>query len=507
MDRQRLILLILDGWGYINTTEHNATVLSNPENFNRLIKNDPWVTLDASEEHVGLPAGQMGNSEVGHTNIGAGRVVYQDLLKITRAFQSGVADSNDTFIDFIKSVKNGSGRLHLAGLMSDGGVHSHINHFKFVINAARAQGIKEIYIHPFTDGRDTPPTSGLDYLAELSIWTEKYQVAKIADVCGRFYAMDRDKRWDRVERAYNMLRNGAGAKAHDVLSAVQNMYARTLTDEFIEPTIIEGVDGTIKDGDGLFLMNFRADRMRELLQVFYADSFDGFDRGAKPNLHLLTMTDYDSSMPAPAMFPGESLEHLLGEEISNAGLSQLRIAETEKYAHVTYFFNGGREEPFAGEERILVPSPREVATYDLKPQMSVDEVADKFIERFSKGDIDLAVMNFANPDMVGHTGIEEAAIAACKYVDSALGRVIELADRMNAVLFVTADHGNSEQMWDEKNNQPQTAHTTNPVRLIIHNYKCTINRNRGKLADIAPTALKILQLPQPISMDGVSLID
>ncbi|MDR2870737.1 MAG: 2,3-bisphosphoglycerate-independent phosphoglycerate mutase [Deferribacteraceae bacterium] len=501
MAKKKVILLILDGWGYREASEHNAIKLAQPANFNRLLQNDPNLLIGASSAAVGLPDGQMGNSEVGHTNIGAGRVVYQDLLRITRAFENG-----STELDSLKAWLGKSKRLHLLGLMSDGGVHSHINHYKGMLSLAKSAGVKEVYIHALTDGRDTPPNSALGYVTELETWMAKEGIGKVADVCGRYYAMDRDKRWDRVQQGYEMLRYGKAAEADSAQKAIQASYDAGVVDEFIKPVIVKGVDGAICDGDSLIFMNFRSDRMREILSVFYKDNFDGFDRGAKPAVDMRTMTEYDETMPVEAIFKSESLHNILGEVIANAGLKQLRIAETEKYAHVTFFFNGGREEPFAGEERILVPSPREVATYDLKPSMSVGEVAERFEERFRKGDLDLVIMNFANPDMVGHTGIEAAAIEACKKVDEMLGKVIKVADDMGAVLIVTADHGNSEEMWDAKHNQPHTAHTTNPVSLVIHNYPCKIAMKQGKLADIAPTILTIMGVPVPKEMTGEVLI-
>ena len=500
-NRKKVILLILDGWGYRASGVHNAIKISNPENFNRLMATDPHTLIGASGSYVGLPDGQMGNSEVGHTNIGAGRVVYQDLLRITRTFENGGAKK----IPMLGSFLGGAKRLHLVGLMSDGGVHSHIEHFKGMIGLAKDSGIQEIYIHALTDGRDTPPNSGLGYIKELESFMASTNAGKIAAVYGRFYAMDRDKRWDRVQKAYEVMRGG-GSTAETAQQAVQNSYDAEITDEFIVPVRINGVDGAIKDGDSIIFMNFRSDRMREIMSVFYNTVFDGFNRGPKPDVNIITMTEYDETMPAGAIFPSESLVNILSEVVSKAGLKQLRIAETEKYAHVTFFFNGGREEPFDGEERILVPSPREVATYDLKPEMSVSEVDRRFEERFKKGDLDLVIMNFANPDMVGHTGVEEAAVKACKAVDEMLGKVVKVADEMGAVLIVTADHGNSEEMWDEVHNQPHTAHTTNPVPLIIHNYPCTIVVKDGKLADIAPTILKIMGIDVPQEMSGDILI-
>lgn len=504
MDKQKVILLILDGWGYRTDTEHNAVLESNPINFKSLMQADKWTLIDASEERVGLPSGQMGNSEVGHTNIGAGRIVYQDLLRISNDIKSGGAKNNPVIKKLMEDTKNGSGRLHLLGLVSDGGVHSHIEHFKGICLIAKEYGIKEVYIHAFTDGRDTPPNSGLGYITDLDNFLKENNAGKIADITGRFYAMDRDKRWDRVEKAWNLLRNGIGES--EAANPIDAMKSSEETDEFVKPVKITGVDGTLKDGDNVFMMNFRADRVREIVSIMIHDNFDGFDRGAKPKLNVVTMTEYEKSFGLPIAYPPEDLVNILGEVISNSGLKQLRIAETEKYAHVTYFFNGGREEPFKNEERALIASPRDVATYDLKPQMSVYEVESKFEELFRKGDIDVVIMNFANPDMVGHTGVEEAAVNACKAVDECLGKVMQTAHDMNAVLFVTADHGNSEQMWDYENNQPHTAHTLNPVVFAVYNYKGNLNGTHGKLADIAPTILKVLNIAQPKEMTGESLL-
>ncbi|MBQ3033962.1 MAG: 2,3-bisphosphoglycerate-independent phosphoglycerate mutase, partial [Deferribacterales bacterium] len=370
---------------------------------------------------------------------------------------------------------------------------------------AKSAGVKEIYIHAFTDGRDTPPNSGLGYISDLDKWLSDNNSGKIADISGRYYAMDRDKRWDRVQKAWDVMR--FGKSEFTAKSAVEAMENSSETDEFIKPVRIDGVDGLIKDGDGVFMMNFRADRVRELVHVMIDDEFDGFDRGAKPTLDILTLTEYEKGFDLPIAYPPEELNNIFGQVVSDKGLRQLRIAETEKYAHVTYFFNGGREEPFANEYRELIASPREVATYDLKPSMSIYEVEAKFEEVFRKGETDVVIMNFANPDMVGHTGVEDAAKAACKAVDECLGKVVKTADDMNAVLLVTADHGNSENMWDYENNQPHTAHTLNPVTFIVHNYPCTLKGGRGKLADIAPTMLHILGIEQPKDMTGEDLIE
>ena len=504
MDKQKVILLILDGWGYRKDTEHNAVSAADPVNFKSLMQDNKWTLIDASEERVGLPSGQMGNSEVGHTNIGAGRIVYQDLLRISNDIKSGEAKNNSVIKKLMEDTKNGSGRLHLLWLISDGGVHSHIEHFKGICLIAKEYGIKEVYIHAFTDGRHTPPNSGLGYITDLDNFLKENNAGQISDITGRFYAMDRDKRWDRVEKAWNLLKNGIGES--EAASPVEAMKTGTETDEFVKPVKITGVDGTLKDGDNVFMMNFRADRVREIVSIMIQDNFDGFDRGAKPNLNVVTMTEYEKSFGLPIAYPPEDLVNILGEVISNSGLKQLRIAETEKYAHVTYFFNGGREEPFKNEERALIASPRDVATYDLKPQMSVYEVESKFEELFRKGDIDVVIMNFANPDMVGHTGVEEAAVNACKAVDDCLGKVMQTAKDMNAALFVTADHGNSEQMWDYENNQPHTAHTLNPVVFAVYNYQGNLNGIHGKLADIAPTILKVLNISQPKEMTGESLL-
>ncbi len=504
MDKKRVVLLILDGWGYRLEEEHNGTVLSTPENYIKLLYNNEHTLLDASGEDVGLPKGQMGNSEVGHMNIGAGRVIYQDLLRISNDVNDGEIKNNKAINLFLDNAIKNSGRVHLMGLMSDGGVHSHIDHFKAVIKIAKERGVKELYIHCFTDGRDTPPTAGISYITDMQNFLSEIKYGKIATIIGRFYAMDRDKRWDRVEKAWDALRNGKGINAHDPISAIAN---NTETDEFILPTIIEGVDGKIKDGDSVFMMNFRSDRARQLADVMVDENFKEFNRGDKPLLDILTLTEYDKTLKLPVAYEPEFYENNLAKVISDNGLKQLRITETEKYPHVTYFFNSGEEQPYPNEIRELIPSPRDVATYDLKPEMSVNETTNKFEEHFRKGDIDLVVMNFANPDMVGHTGVQDAIIKACQAVDVAIGRVVKIVDDMDAVLMLTADHGNAECMWDYENNQPHTAHTTNKVPFIIHNYKCRLGMNGGKLADIAPTILEVLGLPQPKEMTGKSLID
>ncbi|WP_273265797.1 2,3-bisphosphoglycerate-independent phosphoglycerate mutase [Flexistipes sinusarabici] len=504
--KNKLILLILDGWGFRESKDHNAVQLSNPVNFNRLWNNEPHMLLNASEEYVGLPSGQMGNSEVGHMNIGAGRVVYQDFLRINKAVDSGKILENDNISSFFDKIKNCGGTLHFFGLVSDGGVHSHINHLKGLVKAAKDSGIERVCIHAFMDGRDTPPKSGINYIKELNEYLSINNYGKITTVSGRYYAMDRDKRWDRIEKAYNAIVRGKGRIADSPEKAVKYAYEAGESDEFITPTVIEDDFLRMEKGDGIFFFNFRADRARQLTTVFTDKNFNQF-KTEPVNPYYMTMTSYDKAFDVPVAFPPLSLENIFGEVLSVNKLAQMRIAETEKYAHVTFFFNGGREVEFKGEIRELIPSPREVATYDEKPEMSVKKVCDRFEERFLSKDIDFTVMNFANPDMVGHTGVEEAAVKACKAVDEQLGRVVKIARDTDSVLVVTADHGNSEQMWDEENNQPHTAHTLNRVPFIIFNYDCKLRSSSdAKLADIAPTLLDILKIKKPKEMTGESLL-
>jgi len=500
----KLILLILDGWGLRDEKEHNAIAQANPVNFNKLMAECPNTQLIASEEEVGLPKGQMGNSEVGHTNIGAGRIVYQDFLKISKSVESGDIKSNKNINKFYEDIKAKDGSAHFFGLLSDGGVHSHIEHLKGLVTMAKDAGVKNTYIHAFMDGRDTPPTSGKGYMQELVSYLDEINYGQVATVAGRFYPMDRDQRWERTKLGYDAVRKGEGLNSASAIDAVQEAYDRDETDEFIKPTVIDGVNGNVKDGDGVFFFNFRADRARQLTRAFTMADFDGFDRGELPDVSFLTMTLYDSQFTAPIAFEPEELNNIFGEIISEKGLKQLRIAETEKYAHVTYFFNGGKETVFDGEMRALIESPKDVATYDEKPEMSVRAVTDRFKEEFDK--VDVVIMNFANPDMVGHTGLTDAAVKACKAVDDCLGEVMEFAKSKGATLCVTADHGNAELMWDEKSNQPQTAHTLNPVPFIVFNRDCKLTPETGKLADIAPTMLELLAIEQPEEMTGTSLL-
>lgn len=504
---RKVVLLILDGWGYREEREHNAVLLSNPVNFLTLWNNAPKRLINASEEFVGLPVGQMGNSEVGHTNIGAGRIVYQDLVRIQKAIDTGEIKSNRNLQEFFKRVVSNDGSVHFFGLLSDGGVHSHIEHLKGLLKIAKDFGVKNAYIHAFMDGRDTPPNSGKGFLEDISDFIQGIDFGSIATVIGRYYAMDRDKRWERVEKAYRAIVFAEGEKFSSPIDACESSYKNSITDEFIIPKIIGGYSG-LKDGDGILFFNFRADRARELTRAFIESDFNFFETVKFNNLPFITMTEYDTNFNLPYLFAPEDLKNTLGEYLSSLGLTQLRIAETEKYAHVTFFFNGGREVEFPKETRILIPSPKDVPTYDLKPEMSVEKVVDSFIASWSENKFDFTVMNFANPDMVGHTGVEEAAIKACKKVDEQIGRVVTFAKENDIVLIVTADHGNSEEMWDYKTEQPHTAHTTNLVPFIVYNYDCKMDENvkDGKLADIAPTILKIMDIPIPEEMTGEVLI-
>ncbi len=513
------LLLILDGWGLAPAGPSNAISMAKTLNMEMLNAFAPHSQLQASGRAVGLPEGYIGNSEVGHLNIGAGSVVYQDMTRIDVAMENGELEKNPAFVELIQKTLAGSKRLHLAGLLSDGGVHSHYKHMQCLVSAAVNAGL-EVFIHCFMDGRDTKPQGGLEYIRTLETFLQPLGgKARIASVCGRFYAMDRDTRWERVQQAWNMLVHGkcaAGEKNPEHESGkvsatytVLASYAAEVFDEFIEPTLLVE-DGTWQNGDGLFLWNFRADRMRELVQAITLPSFDGFDRGPMPCFAgIATMTCYDASFTLPVAFPKENLTMGLGEVVSSWGCAQLRIAETEKYAHVTYFFNGGREEPFPQEDRILVPSPRDVATYDLAPAMSCQEVTTKCIEALKSGKYTLIVCNLANGDMVGHTGKMEAAIQACETVDSCVGQFMQAICDVQGRMMIIADHGNCESMQDAQG-QPQTSHTTNPVPCILFEgteEKSPGHLQNGKLADVAPTLIKLWKKDIPASMSGVSLME
>lgn len=498
------LLLILDGWGLAPAGPGNAPSLARTPHMDRLMQQASHSQLAASGREVGLPAGYIGNSEVGHLNIGAGRVVYQDMTRIDVALEDGSLQSNAVFLDLVQRVKTSGGRLHLAGLLSDGGVHSHIQHLIALARIADARGVP-VRIHCFMDGRDTAPQGGAAYLEQLESALSGLKDAHIASLCGRFYAMDRDKRWDRVEQAWNLLVHGQGQRADSALAAIQAAYAAGLGDEFVKPTLLRD-DGCILSADGLFLFNFRADRMRELVQAFIRPDFADFARGTVPQLAgLATMTAYDATFDLPVAFPKDTVRQGLGEVVSALGLRQLRLAETEKYPHVTYFFNGGLETPFDGEERIMLPSPRDVATYDLKPEMSARAVTDAFVSAWESGVYSLVVCNLANGDMVGHTGIVPAAVAACEVVDECVGRMEQAVLAVDGRMIIIADHGNCEVMLDPQGH-PQTAHTTNPVPFIVVEKNTSYNLANGRLADVAPTILDLWKVEKPAAMTGNSLI-
>ncbi|AAR36598.1 2,3-bisphosphoglycerate-independent phosphoglycerate mutase [Geobacter sulfurreducens] len=505
-----LVLMILDGWGINPDPSNNAVAIGRTPAMDRLMAEYPSVEMETSGMAVGLPDGQMGNSEVGHLNIGAGRVVYQDLTRITKSIDDGDFFTNPVLLDCMARVKAAGGRLHLGGLLSDGGVHSHNTHLYALIELARRQGVKDVFVHAFLDGRDTPPSSGAGYLAELEAEIGRIGFGRVATVMGRYWAMDRDNRWERVERAYNTIVKGEGAHRPDSAAAIEASYSAGVTDEFVEPAVIAPNGsplGLLADGDGFICFNFRSDRAREITRALTDPAFAGFDRSPWPRLaSYVCLTEYDATFPLPVAYPPESLANILGQVVSRAGLRQLRIAETEKYAHVTFFFNGGVEEPFPGEERILIPSPKEVATYDQKPEMSAPLVTDALLKRIDEGVDDVVVVNFANADMVGHTGILDAAVRAIETVDECVGRVAATVLEKGGALIITADHGNAEMMVDETGG-PHTAHTNERVPLILVDDSRKGARLRpGTLADIAPTMLGLLGIPQPPEMTGKSLL-
>lgn len=501
------LLLILDGWGIAPAGPGNATTLARTPNLDSLLSSCPHTQLQASGRAVGLPEGYMGNSEVGHLNIGAGRVVYQDMTRIDVALEDGSFQNNSVLSDVISKTHANGGTLHLAGLLSDGGVHSHIRHLEALCQLAAAANVP-VCVHCFMDGRDTPPDSGRRYIARLEKALAKLPHCEIAALYGRFYAMDRDKRWERVEQAFKLFVHGLGPIADKgALSALEDSYADGTTDEFVKPVWVGRRKPGLQDGDGVFFFNFRADRMRELTAALTIPNFDGFDRGKMPRLAAVgTMTNYDEHFTIPQAFPEQKIPMVLGEVVSQAGLRQLRLAETEKYAHVTYFFNGGIEEPFPGEDRILVPSPRDVPTYDLAPAMSARTVTDRFLENWDKGIYDLVVCNLANGDMVGHTGNIEAAKTACETVDECVGRMLPAVQRRHGRMLIIADHGNCEKMLTEDGG-PQTAHTTNPVPCILVDEKKAIALHNGKLADVAVTILSLWGITPPQEMNGKNLAE
>ena len=511
MSKKPVVLMVLDGYGISEKTEGNAIALADTPVMDKLMAECPYVKGNASGEAVGLPEGQMGNSEVGHMNIGAGRIIYQELTRITKAIKDGDFFENKEMIDAIENCKKNNSDLHLWGLLSDGGVHSHNTHLYAILELCKRQNFDRVYIHPFFDGRDTAPASGKGFLEELIAKTKEIGVGKVASLSGRYYAMDRDNRWDRVELAYKSLVTGEGVQAEDPVAAIQESYDKEVYDEFILPTVIveNGKPvSLVKADDSVIFFNFRPDRAREITRAFCTDDFDGFERpnGRMPLVYVC-FKDYDESIPNKEVaFKKEDIKNTFGEYLAANGLKQLRTAETEKYAHVTFFFNGGVEEPNKGEDRILVKSPK-VATYDLQPEMSAPEVSKNLNEAILGGKYDVIIINFANPDMVGHTGVIPAAIKAVETVDKCVGTAVEAVKKVDGVLFICADHGNAEQMINYETGAPHTAHTTNPVPFILYNYdECKALREGGCLADIAPTLLEILGLPQPAEMTGKSLI-
>ena len=510
MSKKPTVLMILDGYGLNENAKGNAAVQANTPVLDGLKRDYPFVKGYASGMAVGLPEGQMGNSEVGHLNMGAGRIVYQELTRITKEIQDGDFFENEALLAAVNNCKENNSALHMYGLVSDGGVHSHNTHIYGILELAKRHGLEKVYVHCFLDGRDTPPASGKDYVAELVEKAKEIGAGEVASVSGRYYAMDRDNRWERVEKAYAAIRYGKGETALDPVQAIANSYANDVTDEFMVPTVIvkDGAPvGTVNDQDSVIFFNFRPDRARELTRAFCMDEFTGFDRGERPQVLYVCFTEYDVTIPNKIVaFHKVSITETFGEFLAKHGKTQARIAETEKYAHVTFFFNGGVEEPNEGEDRILVNSPK-VATYDLQPEMSAFEVCDRLVKAIHSDKYDVIIINFANPDMVGHTGVEAAAIKAVEAVDACVGRTVEAIKEENGVLFICADHGNCEQLIDEETGEPFTAHTTNPVPFILVNAGEGIKlREGGCLADIAPTLLELMELPQPEEMTGKSLI-
>lgn len=507
--KKPLVLAILDGFGINPEKNGNAIAAAKTPNLDKYFANNPITQIGASGMDVGLPDGQMGNSEVGHTNIGAGRVVYQELTRITKSIKDGDFFENPVLLEAMDNAK--SGALHLLGLVSDGGVHSHNEHLYALLEMAKKSGVSNVYVHALLDGRDVPPASGADYLSELEAKIKEIGVGKIATVAGRYYGMDRDTQWSRVGLEYSAMVYGKGNKASDAVSAVRESYetidgdGKHLTDEFVIPTVIDGAE-PVKPGDSLIFFNFRPDRAREITRAFVDPAFDGFERaGGMLDLDFVCMTEYDATMPnVKVAFGPKDLTMTMGETLSKHGKTQLRIAETTKYAHVTFFFNGGNEVKFPGEDRILIPTP-DVATFDLKPSMSAVEVCDAAVEQILADKYDVIILNYANCDMVGHTGIFDAAVEAVETVDACVGRLVEATLKMGGAAIITADHGNADRMLDSDGTTPFTAHTTNPVPFCVVGYPCELKEG-GRLCDISPTMLHMLDIPQPDEMDGVSLI-
>ncbi len=516
MNRPRPFLLcVIDGWGVSDHQEGNAIALAHTPNMSAWRTLYPYTTLAAAELAVGLPEGQMGNSEVGHLNIGAGFVVYQDSTRISESIRDESFFKNPQLVAACRHAKEHGTRLHLLGLLGPGGVHAYSDHLYALLRLAKEQGLTEVYIHLFLDGRDTPPQSAIPFMEELLAVAAKLGIGRVATVSGRYYAMDRDKRWERTEKAYRALVFGEGRRAADPVAAIRSAYEEGVTDEFVLPTVIVEGDkpvATVGDGDAIIFFNFRTDRGRQLTRAFTVPGFAGFDRGAQlKDLYYVTMTEYEAALPVEVAYPPEDVEDPLAKVVSDAGLAQFHTAETEKYAHVTFFLNGGREEPFPGEERVLVPSPK-VATYDLQPEMSARPVTDEVLKAVESGKFDVIMMNLANPDMVGHTGVLKAAIEAVSVVDECLGKIASAVLGVGGGMLITCDHGNAEQMIDRVTGAPHTAHTTNPVPCVVlvadaSPFRHRTLRSGGKLADVAPTVIEILGLESPVAMTGRSLFE
>ena len=510
MSKKPTVLMILDGYGLNDRTDGNAIAMAKTPVMDELEATCPFVKGLASGLAVGLPDGQMGNSEVGHLNMGAGRIVYQELTRITKSIQDGDFFENPALLSAVENCKKNNSALHLMGLVSDGGVHSHITHIYGLLELAKKHGLEKVFIHCFLDGRDTPPASGKGYVVALMDKCKELGVGQVASVMGRYYAMDRDNRWDRVEKAYRALRFGEGEQAACGACGIQASYDKEVTDEFVLPTVVakDGkAVGTVQDGDSVIFFNFRPDRAREMTHAFCDNEFTGFDRGSRPQVTYVCFTDYDATIPNKEVaFKKEEIVNTFGQFLADNGLTQARIAETEKYAHVTFFFNGGVETPNKGEDRILVKSPK-VATYDLQPEMSAYTVCDKLTDAIHSGKYDVIIINFANPDMVGHTGVISAAVKAIEVVDECVGKAVAALKEVGGQMFICADHGNAEQMIDYTTGQPHTAHTTNPVPFILVNADPSYTlREGGCLADIAPTLIELMDLEQPKEMTGKSLL-
>ncbi len=509
--KKPVVLCIMDGFGYNPSDYGNAITAAKTPRLDEIFKNNPMTYIGASGMDVGLPDGQMGNSEVGHTNIGAGRVVYQELTRITKSIMDGDFFTNDVFMGAIENCKKNNSALHLIGLLSDGGVHSHNTHLYALVELAKKNGLDKVYVHALLDGRDVPPSSGVDFVKELEDKLAEIGVGKIATVMGRFYAMDRDNMWDRVGMAYNAMVNREGVLTDSALDAVKKSYetidedGKYLTDEFVMPTVVNGADA-ISENDSVIFFNFRPDRAREITRTFVDPDFTGFERKAFFPLYYVCMTQYDAEMPnVNVAYKPQTLTNTMGEYLSKLGKTQLRIAETQKYAHVTFFYNGGEEKVYPGEDRVLIDSPK-ISTFDLKPEMSAYEVCDAACEQILSGKYDVVILNYANCDMVGHTGIFDAAVKAVEAVDECVGKLVDATMKMDGVILITADHGNADKMYED-DGSPFTAHTTNPVPLVVVGKECALKQEGGKLCDLSPTMLDIMGLDTPAEMSGVSLIE